>query len=54
MFNHFQYEILMYKEYFSRHHNCRDNVCPPFSSPMVNFNIEAYGEKSQDRVICSQ
>ena len=53
MFNHFQYEILIYNEYFSRSHNLRDNICPPLFSLMVDFNIEAYGEKYQDRVICS-
>ena len=51
MFNHFQYDILMYDGYFSRHHKCRENVCPPLSSPMVDFNIEAYVEKK--RLICS-
>ena len=29
-------------------HKCRDNVCPPPSSPMVDFNIELYGAISQD------
>ena len=43
----------MYDEYFSRGHKCRDNICPPHSSPMVDFNIDAYGEKSQDRAIYS-
>ena len=42
----------MYDEYFSRSHNCRDNVCPPIFSPMVDFSIEAYGEKYQARAIC--
>ena len=42
MFNHLQYNILMYDEYFSRGHKCRDNLCSPLSSPMVDFNIEAY------------
>ena len=31
----------------------RDNICPPLSSPMVYFNIGLYGEKSQDKAICS-
>ena len=27
-----------------------DNICPPLSSPIVNFNIEGYGEKYQNRL----
>ena len=53
MFNHFHYEIIMHDGYFSRSHNCRDNLCPPLSSPIVDFNIDLYGQKSQDRPICS-
>ena len=49
----FNKKTLMYDEYFSRSHNCRGNVCPPLFSPIVDFNIEAYGEKYQDRAICS-
>ena len=53
MFNHFPCNILMYYENVSKGHKCRDNLCPPLFSPMVDFGIKAYGEKSQDRVICS-
>ena len=34
----------MYYKYFSKGHKCRDNFCPPLSSPIVDFNIAAYGE----------
>ena len=44
MFNHFQCNILMYNKYFSEGHNYRNNFFPPLSSPMVDFNIAAYGE----------
>ena len=53
MFNHFQCNILMYYENFSQGHKCRDNLCPPFSSPMAAFGLEAYGQEFQDRAICS-
>ena len=29
---------------FSEGHKCRDNFCPHLSSPIVDFNTEAYGE----------
>ena len=47
MLNHLLYEIIMYYNYFSKGHKWRDNFCPPLSSPIVDFNIAAYGEKSQ-------
>ena len=28
MFNHFQCNMLMYNENFSKGHKCRENVCP--------------------------
>ena len=31
-------------EYFSKGHKCGDNFCPPLSTPIVDFNIAAYGE----------
>ena len=34
----------MYYENFAKGHKCRENFCAPLSSPMVNFNIEAYGK----------
>ena len=43
MFNYFQCNIIMYDKYFSKGHKCRDNFCPPLFSPMVGFNITAYG-----------
>ena len=53
MFNHFPYEMIMYYNYFSKGHNVGTTFCPLLSSPMADFNIVAYGEKSQDRAICS-
>ena len=47
MFNHFQCNILMYYENFSTGHKCRDNLCPPLSSLMVDISIEAYGQTFQ-------
>ena len=37
----------MYNEKFSKGHKCGDHFCPPLSSPMVEFNIEVYGEISE-------
>ena len=31
----------MYEKIFSKSHKCRDTFCPPLSSPMVEFTIEA-------------
>ena len=33
----------MYDKYFSKGHKWGDNFCPPFSSPMVDFSLAAYG-----------
>ena len=44
MFNHFQYNILMYDENISKGHKCGNNFCPPLSIPMVHFNIVVHGE----------
>ena len=32
---------------------CRDNVCPPLSSPMTSFGIELYETKSANRKFLS-
>ena len=34
-------------------HKCRDNVCPPLSSPRIDFNIELFGATFQNRRFCS-
>ena len=32
--------------------SCRYNISPPLSSPMLDFNIDLYEDKSKDRAIC--
>ena len=53
MLNHFLHEIIMYYNYFSKGHNVGTTFVHPFPALQQTFNIAAYGEKSQNRVICS-
>ena len=51
--HHFYHLVIRRDSSISWGHKYQDNTCPPLSSPMVDFNIEPYGETFQDRVISS-